>query len=65
MGVDFRDLDNEGWEGLAITALSNQTFPIFRNMVRGLFKDVTYPSHLGIIRTALSGWSMGMRGSLW
>jgi hypothetical protein len=60
MGVDFRDLDNDGWEDLAITALSNQTFPIFRNMGRGLFRDVTYPSHVGVISAPLSGWSVGI-----
>ena len=60
MGADFRDLDNDGWEDLAITALSNQTFPVFRNLGHGLFSDVTYPSHAGIISMPLSGWSMGI-----
>ncbi len=60
MGADFRDLDNDGWEDLVVTALSNQTFPVFRNLGRGLFKDVTYPSRAGIISTPLSGWSMGI-----
>jgi enediyne biosynthesis protein E4 len=60
MGVDFRDLDNDGWEDLVITALSNQTFPVFRNLTHGLFGDVTYPSHAGILSTPLSGWSMGI-----
>ena len=60
MGVDFRDLDNDGWEDLVITALSNQTFPVFRNLGRGLFSDVTYPSHAGVISAPLSGWSMGI-----
>ena len=60
MGVDFRDLDNDGWEDLAITALANETFPIFHNLGRGLFKDITYPSHAGVITTPLSGWSMGI-----
>ncbi len=33
---------------------------LFRNMGRGLFKDVTYPSHVGVISTPLSGWSVGI-----
>jgi hypothetical protein len=60
MGVDFRDLDNDGWEDLVVTALSNQTFPVFRNLGRGLFNDVTYQSHAGVISMPLSGWSMGI-----
>jgi hypothetical protein len=60
MGVDFRDLDNDGWEDLVVTALSNQTFPVFRNLGHGLFSDVTYQSHAGIISMPLSGWSMGI-----
>jgi len=60
MGVDFRDLDNDGWEDLAVTALSNQTFPVFRNLGNGLFSDVTYQSRAGLISMPLSGWSMGI-----
>jgi hypothetical protein len=60
MGADFRDLDNDGWEDLAITALTNQTFPVFRNLGRGLFREITYSSHVGAITAQLSGWSMGI-----
>jgi hypothetical protein len=60
MGVDFRDLDNDGWEDLVITALSNQTFPVFRNLGHGLFRDITYPSRAGLISMPFSGWSMGI-----
>ena len=60
MGADFRDLDNDGWEDLVVTALSNQTFPVFRNLGHGFFSDVTYPSHAGIVSMPLSGWSMGI-----
>ena len=60
MGVDFRDLDNDGWEDLFITALSNETFPVFRNLGRGLFSDVTYPSRAGTLTMPVSGWSMGI-----
>ncbi len=60
MGVDFRDLDNDGWEDLVITALSNQTFPVFRNLRGGLFTDVTYQSRVGVISMPLSGWGMGI-----
>jgi hypothetical protein len=60
MGADFRDLDNDGQEDLVVTALVNQTFPVFRNLGRGLFKDATYPSHVGLISAPFSGWSLGI-----
>jgi len=60
MGVDFRDLDNDGWEDLVITALSNQTFPLFRNLKRGLFTDLTYQSRVGLISMPFSGWGVGI-----
>jgi len=60
MGVDFRDLDNDGWEDLVITALASETFQVFRNLSHGLFSDVTYPSHVGAITMPVSGWSMGI-----
>lgn len=59
MGADFRDLDNDGWEDLVVSALSLQTFPVFRNAGKGLFRDVTYQSGAGAISMAFSGWSLG------
>ena len=57
MGVDFRDLDNDGLPDLFITALANETFPVYRNLGKGLFLDVTYPSRVGTATLPLSGWS--------
>lgn len=57
MGVDFRDLDNDGRPDLFITALANETFPVYRNLGKGLFLDVTYPSRVGTATLSLSGWS--------
>ena len=57
MGVDFRDIDNDGRPDLFITALANETFPLYRNLGRGLFKDITYPSRIGQSTLPLSGWS--------
>jgi len=59
MGVDFRDYDNDGRDDLFITALSNETFPLFRNR-GGRFADVTYPSGIGKTSYPWSGWSCGM-----
>jgi len=59
MGVDFRDFDNDGRPDLFITALVNETFPLFVNLGRGLFADRTYPSRVGAETMAYSGWSTG------
>ena len=59
MGADFRDYDNDGREDIFLTALSNETFPLFRNL-GGRFGDVTYPSGIGKNSYPWSGWSCGM-----
>ncbi len=59
MGADFRDYDNDGRDDIFITALSNETFPLFRNL-GGRFGDVTYPSGIGKSSYPWSGWSCGM-----
>ena len=57
MGVDFRDLDNDGLPDIFITALANETYPVYRNLGKGLFLDITYPSRVGVATLPLSGWS--------
>jgi hypothetical protein len=59
MGTDFRDLDNDGLEDIFISALANETFPLFRSLGKGVFKDSTYASGLGRITMPSSGWSSG------
>src|SRR5262245_16459157 len=59
MGVDFRDIDNDGRPDLFISALANETFPLFLNLGRGLFADATYRSRIGAATLPLSGWSLG------
>ncbi len=60
MGVDFRDVDNDGLPDLFVTALANETFPLYRNVGKGLFADITYPSLVGRATLALSGWGAGI-----
>jgi hypothetical protein len=59
MGADFRDYDNDGLPDLSITALAGETFPLFRNMGKGLFQDATHQSRLATLTTTRSGWSNG------
>ncbi len=59
MGVDFRDVDNDGMPDLFVTALTNETFPLYRNLGKGLFADVTYATRIGAATLPLSGWGAG------
>ncbi len=61
MGAEFRDLDNDGWPDIFVTALANETFPLFRNLGNGVFQDVTYRSRIGAASLPHSGWSLGVR----
>jgi enediyne biosynthesis protein E4 len=60
MGVDFRDYDNDGWEDLFITNLSNECFTLFRNRGRGSFSEVTQSAQIADPSLRLGGWSAGM-----
>jgi len=60
MGADFRDYDNDGREDLFVTALAGETFPLFRNLGRGGFDDVTHRTLVGRASVRWNGWSNGM-----
>ena len=58
MGLDFRELSGDGSPDVTVTALTNETFPLFLN--RGPeFVDATYPSKIGLESFTMSGWSVG------
>jgi hypothetical protein len=56
MGTDFQDYDNDGWADIHLTALSGETFPLFRNDRRGGFEETTQSSRLGTMTARLAGW---------
>jgi hypothetical protein len=60
MGVDFRDVDNDGLPDLFLTAIIHETYPLYRNLGRGLFGDFTYRSRVGAATAATTGWSNGI-----
>jgi hypothetical protein len=60
MGADFRDYNNDGLPDIAFTALSGETFPLFRNLSGGLFGDAGYTSRLGPLTRMYSGWGIGI-----
>jgi hypothetical protein len=57
MGVDFRDLDNDGYPDIAMVALDDETFPIFRNTGKGDFADVTDASRVSALSMPMAGYS--------
>ena len=59
MGVDFRPLTG-ALPDLFITALANETFPLYRNLAKGVFADATYSTQIGAATMPLSGWGAGI-----
>jgi hypothetical protein len=57
MGVDARDLDNDGYPDIAFAALDNETFPLFRNLRDGGFEDVTEATGMARLSTPMAGYS--------
>ncbi len=57
MGVDFRDLDNDGLPDIAFVALENETFPLFRNLGKGGFAEVTGASGMARLSVSMAGYS--------
>ncbi len=47
MGTDFRDTDGDGWPDIVLTALTGETFPLYKNDGGKFFRDVTYATGLG------------------
>lgn len=57
MGVDFKDIDNDGWDDLWHTAIEGESFPLFKNRGTGDFIEITGTSGLGHATRDMSGWS--------
>ncbi len=60
MGADARDVDNDGLPDLFETALMNETFPLFRNLGKASFEDVTIRSSLAQFSRPRAGWGNGI-----
>jgi hypothetical protein len=59
MGVDFRDLDDDGRPDLVISSLSGDTFQLYLNTGQGYFLPATYQAGLGYGTVKMSGWGVG------
>ena len=58
MGVDFADYNNDGLPDLVITDLANQMYALYRNNGDGTFTYESYPSGIGRMSMAHSGWGV-------
>lgn len=59
MGVDFRDVNNDGRPDIFITAVINETFPLFFNSGK-FFNEVTNQLQVGRNTRLLTGWGAGV-----
>jgi hypothetical protein len=60
MGVDLRDVNNDGRVDIFHTAVELETFPLYLNQGGWLFHNVTASSGLGRLTAQMSGWSNGI-----
>jgi enediyne biosynthesis protein E4 len=56
MGVDFRDVRNDGLPSIWMTAIEKQTFPLFLNLGHGQFSESTAVAALAMDTFEMSGW---------
>jgi hypothetical protein len=60
MGVDFRDLNNDGSPDIVLVALANETFPVYQNDGKGGFIEVTAKSGMSLLSNPMSGYSVNI-----
>jgi hypothetical protein len=59
MGLDFRDINNDGYPDLVTAALENQTFPIWKNSAGKEFREVTTQSGMRTLCMHMAGFGAG------
>ena len=60
MGADAQDLNNDGFPDIALTALVNETFPVFENNGKGEFTEITARSGMTALSSPMSGYSLNI-----
>jgi len=60
MGVDARDVDNDGRPDVFVAALLNESMPFYLNRGSNMFEEMTAPSGLARITRTKTGWSTGV-----
>ncbi len=59
MGLDFRDIDNDGYPDIGYVALKGQTFPVYHNTGKGDFVEITSSSGIRAGSMKMSGFGAG------
>ena len=59
MGLDFRDINNDGYPDIGYVALNNQTFPLYLNNKNGGFTDITASSGIRDLSMNMAGYCIG------
>jgi enediyne biosynthesis protein E4 len=60
MGLDFRDVNNDGYPDIAFAAVANQTFPLFQNQGGKEFLEVTGSAGMRSASLLRSGFGLGI-----
>jgi enediyne biosynthesis protein E4 len=60
MGIDFRDIDNDGRPDIFHAAMYGDSFPFYRNVGNGQFEDVTDKTGITAMTNRLTAWGTGI-----
>ena len=60
MGLDFRDLNNDGYPDIVFVGLTDQTFPIFQNDGGRGFTEITESSGMRKLSLPMSGYGAAL-----
>jgi len=60
MGIDFRDIDNDGLPDVFETDMIGDSFLLFKNLGKGLFEDRSLASRVSAASLKLTGWGTGI-----
>jgi len=60
MGVDFKDIDNDGKPDIFETAMFGEGFPLYRNQGDGQFQDVAAAQGLTVFTGRSTAWGVGV-----
>jgi hypothetical protein len=60
MGVDFRDIDNDGLPDIVETDMFGDSYLFFKNLGKGLFEDKSLSSRITGASLKLTGWGTGI-----
>lgn len=61
MGIDFRDIDNDGLPDIVETDMIGDSFLLFKNVGKGLFEDRSLSSRITAASLKKTGWGIGIQ----